>query len=986
MAMNGGSDSDNGSGGTFIHKARARISNVDSEQIRGSISKIPNRIRRRFRESESSSLLTMFPIWAVLFSLVFTLSLLPHSGVLDCRDGFDNPSYCSEEPALNVNGDLEVYLPTDDDPHSVKNLIAQVEMDWTTNVMVIYVESYNYNVTQVNILDQIDNVERVINNQTNDGGADDNVIYVLSISTVVKEVNSSGGRVVKAFFSGIAEATGNQQLSDEVNETIDAQSDLIGNYAIPDEQQRVDQILQEMPQNALDKLVRDVGTATEVKSAFGWNRAVIIIGIADDTGEKSVGDIVSETQGKINQIAFNNNWGEPDSQGKCDEEGNPLCLRMTLTGPAPLTNAVTEESFKLFWEVFPVGVVIVAFMLFIFHCDLLQTGRIRFVQGVKVVIISGLPTLCAVWVTLGLIGLFDYEVTMTVILVGPIVLSLGVSYGLHITNRYAESKGTPHEKMAAALNSTGRAVFLSAMTTIIGFISLTFAPMKPIQTVGWALAGGIVVVYFMTMIMVPNLTILLDLKKPSHPPPKVFVAAVNMPVKWSRITLVFFLTLMLISAGYNRQNVEENIDLLKMAPNEVEAVQKMDVYSTEFEAGQPGFLLVEANIRAEPELGIGSITAEHPYANLEGIEKLESQCNDVENATAVSIVFLMKAIAVGVNVSGTPILDNIDDIPGYDLLPEPIKEVAELIFDREESGNVSFWSILDTLDAQEDDGGRQVQNFLLYVFYNSMTEEMRELFISPDYQRTLIYIDMPFMDVQGTSATAEQINLRAKQAGDSENPISVLGDTLIGVASITIEVNKLIVESQWTSLAFALGFTIVTLALVFRDIRYALLTTVPVGFTVAMQWLVMDSGGVSLSLVTVMIGSILVGVGIDFSIHIANRVKELGGSLDSIRTACASTGMSLFEATTVTAMGMTCAYKIPIDAITPFVTVIIVLLVIAALSALLLLPAIYSFMVTSNLGLTGGASAMVKSSGLTQGPRKDFDTLETSFEYANDAW
>ena len=86
---------------------------------------------------------------AVLVSLVFTVSLLPHSGVLDCRDGFDNPSYCKEEPALNVNGDLEVYLPTDSDPLSVKNLIAQVENDWTTNVMVIYVESYDYNVTCV---------------------------------------------------------------------------------------------------------------------------------------------------------------------------------------------------------------------------------------------------------------------------------------------------------------------------------------------------------------------------------------------------------------------------------------------------------------------------------------------------------------------------------------------------------------------------------------------------------------------------------------------------------------------------------------------------------------------------------------------------------------------------------------------------------------------------------------------------------------------
>ena len=982
MAKKGIGDSLGGSVNSIIDKTRTGISNTSTSDIRGTITKIPNRIRRRFRESESSSLLTMFPIGAVVLSLAFTLSLLPHSGVLDCRDGFDNPSYCSDEPALNVNGDLEVYLPTDDDPNSVKNLIAQVEKDWTTNVMVIYVESYNYNVTQINILDQIDKVERVINNQTNDGGADDNVIYVLSISTVVKEVNSSGGRVVKAFFSGLAEATGNQQLSDEINETIDAQSDLIGNYAIPDEQQRVDQILQEMPQNALDKLVRDVGTATEER-AFRGNRAVIIIGIADDTGDKTVGDIVSETQGKINEVASNNNWGTPDSQGKCDEEGNPLCLRMTLTGPAPLTNAVTEESFKLFWEVFPVGVVIVAFMLFIFHCDLLQTGRIRFVQGVKVVIISGLPTLCAVWVTLGLIGLLDYEVTMTVILVGPIVLSLGVSYGLHITNRYAESKGTPHEKMAAALNSTGRAVFLSAMTTIIGFISLTFAPMKPIQTVGWALAGGIVVVYFMTMIMVPNLTILLDLKKPSHPPPKVFVAAVNMPVKWSRITLALFLTMMIVSAGYNRQHVEENIDLLKMAPNEVEAVQKMDVYSREFEAGQPGFLLVEADIRADPELGIGSITAEHPYANLEGIENLEAKCNDVENATAVSIVFLMKAIAVGVNVSGSPINDIIEDTP----LPEPIKEVADLIFDRSQAGNVSFWTILDTLDAQEDDGGRQIQNFLLYVFYNSMTEEMRELFISPDYQRTLIYIDMPFMDVKGTAATAEQINLWAKAAGDSENPISVLGDSLIGVASITIEVNNLIVDSQWTSLAFALGFTVVTLALVFRDIRYALLTTVPVGFTVAMQWLVMDTGGVTLSLVTVMIGSILVGVGIDFSIHIANRVKELGGSLDAIRASCASTGMSLFEATTVTAAGLTCAYGIPIEAITPFVTVIIILLIIAALSALLLLPAIYSFMVTSNLGLTGGSSAMVSASGLNPVTmNRGKDSHESNFDLAKDAW
>ena len=977
-----GSDSPISSGLGRISEVGKRISELDGADVEKAVGRVPNLVRRRMRDASATSILTMAPVIAIILSLGFTILMLPHSGVNDCRDGYDF-DWCGEEPALNVNGDLEVYLPTDDNPESVKALIAEVERDWTTNVMVIYVESEDLNITNLTILDQIDKVERDLNWAMNDGGVEDNFIYVLSISTVIKEVNSSGGRVIKAFVSGLANSFDID--SDEINETIDAQSDIIGNYAIPDEQERVDQILQEMPQNALDKLVRDVGRdkdgdgIKEAEFAFFWNRGVIIIGISDDiSGNMTIGDIVHDTQDRIDRIAEDEEW----------ENNN---LTMTLTGPAPLTNAVTEESFKLFWKVFPVGVGAVALGLFIFHCDLLQTGRIRFVQGIKVVIIAGLPTLCAVWVTLGIIGLTNYEVTMTVILVGPIILALGVSYGLHITNRYAESKGTPQEKMSIALNSTGKAVFLSAMTTIIGFISLTFAPMKPIQTVGWALAGGILVVYIMTMIMVPNLTILLDLKKPSHPPPRVFVAAVNLPIKWSKLTMVIFLSLMLLSAGYSRNNVEENIDLLKMAPKEgadgfpVDAVVKMEVYSDEFEAGQPGFLLVEADIRADPEINLAGFTAEHPYANLEGIEKLEGNCNNVENATAVSIVFLMKAIAVGVNVSGTPISDIIEDQP----LPEPIKELADLIFNRGQSGNVSFWTVLDTLDAQEDDGGRQIQNFLLYVFYNSMTDEMRELFISSDYQRTLIYIDMPFMDVQSTKKTANQINAWAKAAGDSANPIDVLGDSLIGVASVTIEVNNLIVDSQWTSLAFALGFTVLTLALVFRDIRYALLTTIPVGFTVTMQWLVMDSGGVSLSLVTVMIGSILVGVGIDFSIHIANRVKELGGTIEAIRTSCASTGMSLFEATTVTAAGLTCAYGIPIEAITPFVTVIIILLVVAALSALLLLPAIFSFMVKSNLGLSGGVETMVKTAGLRRAiAKEDADSIDAAIAYgrSKDAW
>ena len=949
---------------------KERIQNIDSDSVKDAIIQSPNRLRRSLSGLSATQALVKFPIFIIVFCLVFTGYFTLHSGAIDCRKDF-NPSFCNEESSMNVNGDLEVYLP---DGSQVSVLIEEVEEDWTTNVMIIYVESEAVNVTTIPILKQIDAMESAMNSNRNDGGEFDDIIYVLSISAVIKEVNSSAVRVAKAFASGVAASTGQEEFSEEINETIESQKDILGNYAIPDEQGRVDQILDEMPQNALDKLVRDVGRE-EAEKAFYWNRAVIIMGISSDA---DVAEMIEKTQREIDYLSSINNNICPDEPEK-ETDWECLQLKMALTGPAPITNAVTEESFNLFWDVFPVGVFLVAITLFLFHCDLLQTGRFRFVQGIKVLIISGLPTLCSVFLTMGIIGWSNYEVTMTVIIVGPIVLALGVSYGLHITNRYAEAKGTPNEKMEEALSSTGRAVFLSAITTIIGFISLTFTPMAPIQTVGWSLAFGIVVVYVMTMLMVPNLTILLDLKKPSHPPPKVFVAIVSVPVKWTKVTLVLFIIAMIFSAGISRENVESNLDLLEMAPQDVDSVQKMKTYSDEFESGQPGFLKISENIGATADLT--DLTADDPFSGLEAIERLEGQCAEVDRVTAVSIVFLMKAIAVSVNVSGAPVADLIDDTPA----PQPIKDVARLIFDNEQSGNASFWRTLDTLDAQEL-GGQQAQNFLIYVFYNSLTDEMRELFISSDYSSSLIYIDMPFMDVVGTETATNLVNKHAANSG--------LGGTtgtpeLIGVASVTIEVNNLIVGSQWSSLLFALLFTIVTLGLVFRDILYALLTTIPVGFTVAMQWMIMDFGGVELSLVTVMIGSILVGVGVDFSIHIANRVRELGGNLEAIKSACSSTGMSLAEATTVTTAGMFCAFGIPIPAIKPFITVIIILLIIAAISALILLPAIYALMVKLDVNLTGGVSRMVKTAGLKRAIERDeADAIDATLIIGkyDDAW
>ena len=156
------------------------------------------------------------------------------------------------------------------------------------------------------------------------------------------------------------------------------------------------------------------------------------------------------------------------------------------------------------------------------------------------------------------------------------------------------------------------------------------------------------------------------------------------------------------------------------------------------------------------------------------------------------------------------------------------------------------------------------------------------------------------------------------------------------MAATAIEVNELIVGSQWTSLKFAIILTLITLAVVFRDIRYSIWTTSPVIATVALQWLVMWQMDARLAFVTVMIGSIwsaLVSISPSTSpIVLRNWWRHSGHP-----NRCRWYGDVPFEAAGPS-LGMYTAYDIPIPEITLFITVILILLWVAAASALVLLP------------------------------------------------
>jgi predicted RND superfamily exporter protein len=146
------------------------------------------------------------------------------------------------------------------------------------------------------------------------------------------------------------------------------------------------------------------------------------------------------------------------------------------------------------------------------------------------------------------------------------------------------------------------------------------------------------------------------------------------------------------------------------------------------------------------------------------------------------------------------------------------------------------------------------------------------------------------------------------------------------------------------SLFVALIVVFFVLIIIFRSLRLAALTMIPVSMVVAWEPLTLGLTGIDLNLITAMIGSIIVGVGIDFGIHMTERIRESGEDFPGIRKSVETSGFTFFEATATIVAGLLSIFLINIQSIQEFITMVIILLVFSMVGAVLLLPAIYALL------------------------------------------
>lgn len=125
-------------------------------------------------------------------------------------------------------------------------------------------------------------------------------------------------------------------------------------------------------------------------------------------------------------------------------------------------------------------------------------------RNLSSVVLALLPVgIGSIWLG-GWMGLFGVPFNPANIMTLPLVIGIGVTNGIHILNRFAEERNP-----GILAKSTGKAVFISGLTTISGFGSLILAQHQGIRSLGEVMSMGVATCMIAALTFLPALLNLL---------------------------------------------------------------------------------------------------------------------------------------------------------------------------------------------------------------------------------------------------------------------------------------------------------------------------------------------------------------------------------------------------------------------------------------------------------------------------------------------
>jgi predicted RND superfamily exporter protein len=166
-------------------------------------------------------------------------------------------------------------------------------------------------------------------------------------------------------------------------------------------------------------------------------------------------------------------------------------------------------------------------------------------------------------------------------------------------------------------------------------------------------------------------------------------------------------------------------------------------------------------------------------------------------------------------------------------------------------------------------------------------------------------------------------------------------NVLTGMPVVWDEIARLVLRAQLVSLAVAFALVAVMLFAAYRRVRETLVSLVPIALTVLVLLGFIAASGIQLNLLTAVISSIVIGVGIDYAIHYVAAIDHARKEGDGyVLRAIDRAGRPIVANALGIAIALTALWLSPLRIHAQVSMIMWVAMTVAASSALLLIPAL----------------------------------------------
>lgn len=457
----------------------------------------------------------------------------------------------------------------------------------------------------------------------------------------------------------------------------------------------------------------------------------------------------------------------------------------------------------------------------------------------------------------GLFGLLGFEITVISSNYIALQLIITLSVVIHLINSYREffrKKSFFSQKAIVylALKERMSPCFFAIFTTIIGFISLVFSDIRPIISLGVMMSASITLSLIFSFWLFGSIMSLLSKKSVNTAFERYFslttlCAKIALNLRARKVVFaISALGLCVGLWGISKLSVENSfIGYFK---------ENTDIYK--------GMELIDNKLGGTVPLDI-IISFKKDKKEPRNSSLDDEFADEFASSDAAQYWFNERRMSV-------------------------LKSVNEYLKNKEFIGSVS--SLADLLEVgKELNEGRELDALALALIYSSLSGERRELILTPfvSIENDELHFSVRTLDSDPRLKRAEFLRTLQNELNElvGEN-----ADVKIsGAMKLYTNMLSSLFSSQINSLGFVLLAFFVTFWLIFASLRLAIIAICINILPLICVLGAMGLAGLSLDIMSITIGSISLGIGVDSAIHYIYRYKrELAHFKDSKKAIIAS--------------------------------------------------------------------------------------------------